>query len=249
MPELKEVRFVCLDVEATGLNPKEDRVIEVAAAHFSIIENFDEFESLINPECEIPAASQSVHNISQEMVAGQPTIAQVLPNLFSFIGKSIVVGHGIQFDIDILCHEAARCGLECSLRENVSFDTLRLARLYGESPTNSLEMLRRHFNIQAEGAHRARADVAVNIQVFRYLTKKFTTTEQILACLSRPIHMKTMPLGKHKGRLLKDVPLNYLSWAVRQEFDKDLLYSLQTELQRRRKGGGFQEASNPFQFL
>ena len=47
-------------------------------------------------------------------------------------------------------------------------DTLRMARLYGESPINSLERLRQHFNIAAEGAHRAMSDVIVNIEVFKY---------------------------------------------------------------------------------
>jgi DNA polymerase-3 subunit epsilon len=249
MAKLQGTEFICLDVEATGLNTASDRVIEVAATRFTIDENLGDFESLINPECEIPAASQSVHNISQDMVKDKPVIAKVLPDLLAFIGTRTVVGHGIQYDIDILCNEAARCGISCSLKENPVIDTLRLARLYGESPANSLEVLRRHFNIQAEGAHRALADVTVNIQVFRHLSKRFTTTEQISACLARPILMKAMPLGKHKGRLLREVPLNYLTWAVRQQFDGDLLFSLQTELQRRRKGGGFHEASNPFHGL
>jgi DNA polymerase III subunit epsilon len=126
---------------------------------------------------------------------------------------------------------------------------LRLARLYGESPSNSLQVLRGHFNIQSEGAHRAMSDVIVNIQVFKRLVQKFRTLEEIQEVLSKPIAMKTMPLGKHKGRPFKEIPLEYLKWAAHQDFDQDLLFSLRSEINRRKKGDSFSQAVNPFHQL
>jgi DNA polymerase-3 subunit epsilon len=249
MPKLDETDFVCLDIESTGLDTSTDRIIELAAVVFTMDTIVDEFESLINPEMQIPAASQAVHNISQEMVMDSPKIKDILPDFLAFVGNRTLVGHGVKFDIDIVCKEAQRAGIPCTLQQNRSFDTLRLARLYGESPSNSLDTLRKHFNIQPEGAHRAKADVIVNVQVFRYLVQKFRTTEQIEAVLSKPIFMKNMPLGKHKGRSLKEIPIDYLCWAARQEFDNDLLFSLRSEIQRRKKGNSFTDAVNPFRLL
>lgn len=249
MMRLSDIEFVCLDVESTGLDTVNDRVIELAAVVFTLESIRDEYESLVNPERDIPAASQAIHNITLDMVKDQPKIAEVLPHFLSLIGNRILVGHGIQFDIDIICQEAQRANIPCTLKNNLSFDTLRLARLYGESPSNSLDMLRRHFNIQAEGAHRAKSDVLVNVQVFRHLTKRFKTLDQVQAVLAKPIFMKNMPLGKHKGRPLKEIPMAYLLWAARQTFDQDLLFSLRSELQRRKKGDNFCQASNPFQHL
>ena len=249
MPLLKNCQFVCVDVETTGLDTKNDRVIELAGIVFTQDALVNEFESLIDPEKEIPKESQAIHNISDEMVKGQPKIADVLPKFLEFVGNRTIIGHGIQFDIDIICQEAKRAHMPCALDKNPSIDTLRLARLYGESPSNSLDVLRRHFNIQAEGAHRAKGDVLVNIQVFRRLTHRFTTTEQVENALAKPIMMKNMPLGKHKGRSLREIPIEYLCWAARQEFDRDLLFSLRSEIARRKKGGTFCEASNPFSGL
>lgn len=249
MAQLKNAQFVCIDVETTGLDTKKDRVIELAGIIFTQTEIIDEFESLIDPGMEIPKESQAIHNISNEMVKGQPKIAEILPKFLAFIGKRVIVGHCIQFDIDILSEEAARTNIPCTLHKNRFIDTLRLARLYGESPSNSLDMLRRHFNIQEEGAHRAKGDVLVNIQVFRHLTHRYTTIEQVEAALAKPIMMKIMPLGKHKGRALRDIPFDYLCWAARQEFDQDLLFSLRSEIARRKKGNTFCEASNPFSQL
>jgi len=246
---LKDKEFVCIDVEATGLNPREDRVVEVAAMRFTLSDVLDEFESLVDPECEIPICVQKVHHISQEMVQGQPKIRDLLPDLLEFVGSHTIVGHGISFDVEILAEEARRANIPYSLRDNCQLDTLRLARLYGESPSNSLDVLRHHFNITAEGAHRAKNDVIVNIKVFRYLVKQFRTFEQVSKVLSKPILMKTMPLGKHKGRRLKEIPLSYLQWAVRQSFDQDLIFSLQSELRRRRKERDLSIAHNPFAHL
>ena len=246
MPHLKTHTFVCVDCESTGLDPKEDRIIEVAAVKFTLEETIDSFESLIDPQIVIPQSSIAIHHITQEMVQGKPTIDKVLENLFELIGPHPVIGHSIKYDIEILAHHAARCNIPTTIRQNRYFDTLRLARLYGESPSNSLETLRKHFNIAEEGAHRAMSDVIINIEVFKKLSNHFRTLEQIIDVLSRPIQMKNMPLGKHKGRSLKEIPLDYLRWAANQDFDEDLLYSLRSELNRRKKGSSFIQSANPF---
>jgi DNA polymerase-3 subunit epsilon len=106
--------------------------------------------------------------------------------------------------------------------------------------------LRQHFNIQAQGAHRAMSDVMVNIEVFKALCKEFKTTEELTRTLDKPIKLRAMPLGKHKGRKFNEIPVEYLQWAERKDFDQDLLYSIRCELKNRKKGGGFQIASNPF---
>lgn len=246
---LSEQTFVCVDCETTGLEVEQDRIIEVAAVRFTMKDNLDAMESLINPHCLISVESQRIHGITDAMVKSSPKIEEVLPDLLKFIGKEIIIGHGIGFDIAMIAKAAERAGKSHTLQKNKVIDTLRLARLYGESPTNSLEQLRRHFNIPAEGAHRAMNDVVVNIQVFRYLTRRYKTLSQIFQILSKPILLKVMPLGKYKGRPFKEVPLEYLKWARHRDFDQDLEYSIQQELRNRKKGNLFSQASNPFSEL
>lgn len=243
---LDQEQFVCIDCETTGLDPKQDRIIEVAACRFSVSELFGQIDSLIDPQCPIPESSIAIHHITQDMVSGKPKIENALPELLQFIGKHIIVGHGVGFDIEIIASSADRAGIPCVLRQNPFLDTLRMARLYGDSPTNSLEQLRRHFNIDNEGAHRALSDVVVNMEVFRFLAKRYRSSEHIFEVLSRPILMKNMPLGKHKGRPLRELPLDYLRWAANKDFDQDLLFSLRSEIKRRKQGNLFSQASNPF---
>lgn len=246
MGAIEKQKFVCIDCETTGLDPKADRIIEVAVACFDAFAVYEDMEFLIDPECEIPQASIDIHHITQDMVTGKPKIQEVLPDLLRLIGNHIIVGHGVGFDIALLANAAERFSIPCRILNNRYLDTLRMARLYGESPVNSLEQLRKHFNVPLEGAHRAMSDVIVNREVFLHLAKRYKTTEQIFEVLSRPIMMANMPFGKHKGRPLKEIPLQYLQWMANKDFDGDLLFSIRSELKRRKKGNQFQNISNPF---
>jgi DNA polymerase-3 subunit epsilon len=246
MTDLEKQKFICLDCETTGLDAKQDRVIEVAVMCFDAGQVYDQIEYLINPECEIPETSIAIHHITPDMVAGKPTIVQVLPAILEMIGQRIIVGHSIKFDIDILAFAAERHGISCNIRLNPYLDTLRMARLYGQSPVNSLEHLRMHFNIPQEGAHRAMSDVVVNREVFKHLAKRYRTTEQLFDALANPILMSSMPFGKHKGRPFKEIPLQYLQWMSTKDFDQDLLFSIRSELKRRKKGNQFTQSGNPF---
>lgn len=246
MTLLGKQKFVCVDCETTGLDAAQDRIIEIAVICFDLEAIYTELESLIDPECPIPESSIAIHHITPVMIQGQPKIEDLLPAVLKIIDDHIIVGHGVGFDVEMIRRAAERAQIPCTIQNNRCLDTLRLARLYGGCPVNSLEQLRKHFNIPMEGAHRAMNDVIVNREVFRHLVKRFKTTEQVFEALSRPILLNTIPLGKHKGRPFKEVPLQYLQWMINKEFDQDLIYSVKMELKRRKQGNLFNQAGNPF---
>lgn len=93
------------------------------------------------------------------------------------------------------------------------------------------------------------SDVLVNIDVFKSLVKDYNSMDELMKVLSKPIPMKHMPLGKHKGRLFREIPIEYLQWAANKDFDRDLLFSIRSEIKRRKQGGLFHQAANPFQNL
>ncbi|MDX8431032.1 MAG: DUF3820 family protein [Candidatus Algichlamydia australiensis] len=248
MSLLTKQPFICFDIESTGLDTKKDQIIEIAIVKFTFDEILETYETLIDPGCPIPEESTQIHHITNEMVQGKPMIGSVLKEIVKLIGNHILVGHGIGFDIDILQNAAKRHTVPCEIENNKRIDTLRLARLYGESPTNSLQALRQHFNIPEEGAHRAMSDVVVNIEVFKFLSQNFRTAKELLERLKKPILMRQMPLGKHKARPFSEIPLDYLRWAVHQDFDMDLLFSIKSELSKRKRKN-FAQAATPFSDL
>jgi len=238
--------FVCFDLETTGLDPVHDRIIEIAIVKFTFGGVIDRYETLIDPEKLIPDETIAIHNITNEMVKGKPIISEVLPTILKKLSGSILVGHGIGLDVEFVVQAARRADIPNLINSSQTIDTLRLARLYGQSPINSLEKLRMHFNIAEEGAHRAMSDVVVNIEVFRYLTQNFKTTESIFKRLEKPILLKAMPLGKHKGRPFHEIPTEYLRWALGKDFDQDLVFSIKTELKKRKDGNRFHQIASPF---
>ncbi len=238
--------FICLDCETTGLEPQNDRLIEIAVTLFTFEGIKESYETLINPEIPIPPYTTEIHHITDEMVEGKPIAKDVLRTVLKMVGNHIIIGHGIQMDIAFISQECKRGQIPCTIEKNPFIDTLRMARLYGESPVNSLQRLRQHFNIAEEGAHRAMSDVIVNIEVFKYLAESFKTTKELQQRMEKPILLKAMPLGKHKGRPFKDIPLEYLQWAAHKDFDQDLLFSIRSELKQRKKGQKFQQATSPF---
>jgi DNA polymerase-3 subunit epsilon len=249
MAELKQETFVCLDCEFTGLDLTQHRVIEAAVVKFTFSQTLAEFESLVDPEMPIPEESIAIHHIDSAMVQGKPKIASILPTILEIMGDHIIVGHGISHDIEALSKAAHEAKIPCRLVYNRVIDTLRLARYYGDSPINSLESLAAHFNVPREGAHRAMNDVKMNIDVFKHLVSRFKTTEQVFGILSKPIKMKYIPFGKYKGRLFSEIPLDYLQWLAKMAFDQDLQFTLQSEMNDRKRGGKFSQATNPFSNL
>lgn len=249
MGDLKNAVFVCVDCELTGLDLRKDKIIEVAAVKFNFSQTLAEFQSLVDPEMPIPEESMAIHHISSSMLAGKPKIAEVLPKLLACMGECTIVGHGISYDIEAISKAAHEAGIACRLVYSPVIDTLRLARYYGDSPTNSLEYLASHFNVPVEDTHRAMADVVMNIAVFKHLVSRFKTTEQIFNVLAQPIKMKYIPFGKYKGRLFSELPLDYLQWLSKMDFDQDLEHTIQSEINDRKKGGKFSQATNPFSNL
>lgn len=241
--------FICFDLETTGLDPVNDRIIEIAIVKFTYNDILDSYETLIDPEKLIPQETIEIHKITNDMVIGKPKIQDVLPAILKKLQGHVIIGHGIKLDIEFIVQSCKRHDIPTTLGSCRSIDTLRLARLYGQSPTNSLEKLRMHFNIADEGAHRAMNDVVVNIDVFKYLTQNFKTTDSIFKRLETPILLKTMPLGKHKGRPFHEIPTEYLRWALSKDFDQDLVFSIKNELKKRKDGNRFHQAGNPFSNL
>lgn len=244
MRSLEKDRFICIDCEATGLSD-DDRICEIAAVTFTLQEELESFETLIDPQMAIPEESRKIHGITDEMCKGKPKIEEVLPRIIKMAEGHIIVGHGIGFDLKMINQAMSRSSMTNNLSNHPSIDTLRLARLYGESPSNSLDVLRRHFNIEETKAHRAMDDVLINIQVFKKLIHRFNSVKEIFHRLKSPIIFKIMPLGKYKGRNFSEIPLNYLYWAIKQDYDQDLHSSIKEEIKKRKTKNSFIQASNP----
>lgn len=156
--------YTAIDVETTGLDPKFDDIIEVAAVRVRDGVEVDAFQSLINPGYEINNFITELTGITNEMLFTAPPMADVLPGFFDFIGGDILIGHNVNFDVNFL-YDACQC-LELTL-SNDFIDTMRISRrLFPSEPHHRLIDLRQKFNVKIEGAHRALADCRTCINCY-----------------------------------------------------------------------------------
>ena len=171
--ELAGLTFISLDTETTGLSPRFAQLVEVAAVRFRLGgEVLDRFEQLVDPCCDIPYAATAVHGITNDMVAGKPTIREVLPPFFEFIESAdVVLIHNASFDLGFLRAAAGRTTARCPLRP--VFCTLALARRrIPELSSHRLDLLVSRFLSRPGADHRALGDAEALRQLFAIMVQR-----------------------------------------------------------------------------
>lgn len=143
------VAFV--DVETTGVAPRDSRITEVAIVRMIEGEVVEEWSSLVNPECSIPEHIQALTGITNEMVRDAPTFSQIRRDVLERLEGSLFVAHNARFDYGFLKSEFRR--LEMAFTAEV-LCTVRLSRrLHPEAVGHGLDaIIARHGLHEAFGA-------------------------------------------------------------------------------------------------
>jgi DNA polymerase-3 subunit epsilon len=164
---LTELSFTVFDTETTGLNPTEgDQIIQIGAARIvnGKLLRQESFEQLVNPGRLIPAATVSIHGITQDMVSGKPPITEVLPAFYSFAQDTVLVAHNAAFDMKFLQLQERHTGL---VFNHPVLDTLLLsAVVHPNQESHRLEAIAERFNITVLGRHTALGDALVTAEVW-----------------------------------------------------------------------------------
>lgn len=235
MQEIEKVRFICFDCETTGLNINEDRVIEIAWVIFEGETIISQNSYLINPRKWISPENSRIHNIDNDMVRSAPLFSHILPELRKAAAGCIPLGHCVSFDIHIVNAETKRLK-EADVFDVTNFvDTLKLARWYGQSDTNTLKGLCNHFRIEtANPNHRALPDAMATIEIFKKLSGFLFSLENLMHIMKSPVLLQAMPFGKYKGKSFSDIPLSTLKSMIKTlSLDEDLKYTIEHTIEKK----------------
>lgn len=159
--EMLKKKYIAFDIETTGLNPVEDRIVELGAVLFENGIPVKKFSSLVNPNKFISFEATRVNNISNEMIQNAPRENIIYPKLVEFLedslsGETVICAHNARFDIGFLSNTLERLGYSGNIKY---IDTLSLSRnlIYGlENYKQST--VADYFDIINEEAHRAVTD-------------------------------------------------------------------------------------------
>jgi DNA polymerase-3 subunit epsilon len=149
------VREIVFDTETTGLDPYQDRVIELGGIElFKRFPTGRVFHYYLNPQGRaINAEAQAVHGISAADLADKPRFDDVAEEFLSFIDGARLVAHNASFDMSFINAELDRLGQPMVGADRV-VDTLAIARRKHPMGPNSLDALCRRYGI--DNSHRTK---------------------------------------------------------------------------------------------
>ncbi len=170
----KEKRYVVFDCETTGLDYKSDRILSIGAVaiqHNEIIVN-DYLEVFLHQEV-FKAETVLIHGILREGKEEKIVEAEAVIRFLEFVKDATLVGHHVDFDIEMINQSLAR--LDLGKLKNQSMDTdimyQKLKYLPYEQHT-SLDELCTIYKIKKSDRHTASGDAFITALLFLKLKRK-----------------------------------------------------------------------------
>jgi DNA polymerase-3 subunit epsilon len=171
-PELDERRLVDLaytvfDTETTGLSPSDgDEIMSIGAVRIvnGRLLHQEAFEQFVDPRRPVSLASVRITGIEPALLAGRPTIEQVLPQFHRFCEDTVLVAHNGAFDMRFLQLKEEAAGVRFT---HPVLDTLLLAAvLHPDLPSTGLEGIAERFGVPVLGRHTALGDAIMTGEIF-----------------------------------------------------------------------------------
>jgi DNA polymerase-3 subunit epsilon/ATP-dependent DNA helicase DinG len=158
--------YVAIDLETTGLDTLRDTIIEIGAVRFDDRRELGRFKSLVNPGRRIPLQVSQLTGITDRDVVDAPPFVALREKLARFVGRAVVVGHNVGFDLGFL--QKQNC-----LTQNAYIDTFALATiLMPHESRYSLGKLMDSLGISFDTRHRALDDAVATMHLFRALQER-----------------------------------------------------------------------------
>src|ERR1041384_1616381 len=94
--------YIALDLEATGMQPDRDEVIEIGAIKFAGGRVVDRWESFVRPSQAIPYKVTQLTGIRQSDVIRARLLREIAPALLRFLGDAPIIGQSVELDMAML---------------------------------------------------------------------------------------------------------------------------------------------------
>jgi DNA polymerase-3 subunit epsilon len=226
-----------IDLESTGTDPLEDRIVEVAVLTVAPCGAEELFAARVNPGRPIPPAATAVHGITDADVRGAPAFAELAPEMVRRLSGCDLAGFGIAgFDLPLLCAECARAGVAFALKGRAVLDALSVYRRFEARTLTAAVAF--YLGRARVGAHAAAGDAlaaaeVLDAQVGRYalpaapaaLHGSLVQVDVAGKFRLDPGGAVVFAFGKYSGRPLSEVARSdprYLEWVLTRPFLSDM---------------------------
>jgi DNA polymerase-3 subunit epsilon len=225
-----------IDLETTGVNISNDRIVEIAIVKILPDGTNQVKRRLINPLIPIPSGASDVHGITDDMVKDAPSFKQVANEIKQFMDNCDMGGYNSnRFDVPMLIEEFLRAGVSFSVDGRKLVDVQKVFHMMEQRTLGAAYKF--YCNKVLEGAHSAEVDATatwevLEAQIERYpqigdtveSIVKFTGEDDIVDFARRFVKdngIEVFNFGKHKGKpvtqVLKEEP-QYYDWMMKGDF-------------------------------
>lgn len=163
--------YIAIDLETTGMHPKDDRIIEVGAVKVENGKIKEQFSTFVNPRMEVPLRIQELTGITTAMAKSGMMVEEAIPKLLEFCEEMPLLAHNIMFDYSFIKHKAINLGMDF---ERTGIDTLAIARkTLNALASRRLCALCDYYKIESERSHRASDDAIAAHLLYQNLKTDF----------------------------------------------------------------------------
>ena len=225
------------DLETTGLNIAQDRIVEISVLKILPSGQKDWYNSRINPGIPINPQASSIHGITDDDVKDSPSFKEVARTISSFLEGCDLAGYNaIKFDIPLLAEEFLRVEVDFDIKKRKYID---VQVIFHKKEQRTLSAAYKFYcDKELKDAHSAEADTAATYEILKSQLDLYTDLENDMDKISEfSSHNKIVDFagriimdkngvevfnfGKHKGRsveeVLKEEP-GYYSWMIKGDF-------------------------------
>ena len=236
-----ERSLAILDIEATGISPRADRIVELAILRIDP-DGAEQLRAwLVNPTIPIPVETTAIHGITDDVVKNCPTFAQVADDVKGFLGDSDLGGFNIgRFDIPMLCEEFLRAGMAFEADSRRILDAQRI--FHTREPRDLSAALAFYCGHAHVDAHGAEGDVRATREVLLGQFQKYADLPTDMEEIDRLFNARdpfnadrtgrfrwvdgevVVNFGKKKGARLRDLVKQdpgFLKWILKNDFPQD----------------------------
>jgi DNA polymerase-3 subunit epsilon len=225
-----------IDLETTGTNPGNDRIIEIAIVKILPDGTKSIKRKLLNPEKPIPKFSSDIHGITDEMVKDAPTFKQVAHELKQMLDGCDIGGYNSnRFDIPCLVEEFLRANVDFDMKGRKMID---VQNIFHKMEQRTLSAAYKFYcNKILDGAHGAEADACATHEILIAQLERYPDLGNTLDSIFKLIGEETVVdfarrfvmdngvevfnFGKYKGRSVAEVLKNepqYYDWMMKGDF-------------------------------
>lgn len=239
-------KIVAFDLETTGLDPDEHRIVEFAFVVLDDdLEELDRWDQLVDPGRPIPEDATDVHGITDGDVAGCPSFASLGPLVQATIDDAVLMAYNHGFDRDFLHAELVRAGGYGVADGHPFIDPMVHFKRHVPTSPNKLSAAVEHYlGEPLEDAHRALADTQAMVEVFRAMQRTHPelsgsiedaiVEERDWLDAGRKLYRDErgeicFGFGKHEGQPVHRHE-DYAEWMLGADFDDDTVQRLREAL-------------------